>query len=201
MSTVGILAYGSLIEDPGKEICPLIIERIKDIETPFPVEFARSSKSRGGAPTLIPFENGSQVMAVILVLKHSVSVSDAKDLMWRRETRRMGTGMKYSPPPNPGVNHVIVKEITDLGGIDHVLYTRIGSNIKHLKPDHLADLAICSARGKAGDEKKDGINYLLSVKRRGIITSLSYEYEQRILKDTGASSLENAFTRIRDGYT
>lgn len=50
MSTVGILAYGSLIEEPGKEIEPRIIRRINDIETPFPIEFARSSKSRGGAP-------------------------------------------------------------------------------------------------------------------------------------------------------
>lgn len=151
MSTVGILAYGSLIEEPGKEIEPRIIRRINDIETPFPIEFARSSKSRGGAPTLIPIENGAQVIAVILVLEQSVSVSDAKDLIWRRETRNEDTNEKYSPPSNPGPNHVMVEEISSLGGIDNVLYTKIGSNIKLLTPEHLADLAICSARGKAGD--------------------------------------------------
>lgn len=43
---IGILAYGSLIEDPGKELKPLIIERIPNVKTPFSVEFARSSSSR-----------------------------------------------------------------------------------------------------------------------------------------------------------
>lgn len=78
-------------------------------------------------------------------------MSDAKDLIWRRETRNEDTNEKYSPPSNPGPNHVMVEEISSLGGIDNVLYTKIGSNIKLLTPEHLADLAICSARGKAGD--------------------------------------------------
>jgi len=200
MSTVGILAYGSLIEDPGKEIKPLIIEWVNDIETPFPVEFARSSKSRGGAPTLIPIEGGNLVKAVILVLEQSVSVSDAKDFIWRRETRNEDTKKKYDPPLNPGPNHIIVEELSSLGGIDNILYTKIGSNIKLLTPDHLADLAICSARGHAGEKMKDGINYLLSVKRQKIVTPLSDEYEKSILKKTGTSSLEEAFTCICNGY-
>ena len=61
-------------------------------------------------------------------------------------------------------------------------------------------MAICSARGDAGAEKKNGINYLLSIKRQGIITPLSSEYEQKILEQTGTLSLEGAFTKIRDGY-
>ena len=51
---IGILAYGSLIDDPGREIEPLIIRRLKGVETPFQIEFARSSSTRDGAPTLIP---------------------------------------------------------------------------------------------------------------------------------------------------
>src|SRR5262249_52648561 len=50
---IGILAYGSLINDPGVEIEPLIVERIST-RTPFPVEYARLSKSRGGGPTVVP---------------------------------------------------------------------------------------------------------------------------------------------------
>ena len=42
MSTIGILAYGSLIEDPGTEIKPIIRERKEGITTPFSIEFARS---------------------------------------------------------------------------------------------------------------------------------------------------------------
>ena len=55
---VGILAYGSLIDDPGSEIGEVIADVISDIETPFSVEFARSSSTRSGAPTLIPVEAG-----------------------------------------------------------------------------------------------------------------------------------------------
>lgn len=69
MSGVGILAYGSLIEEPGVEIEPLIVERQQGIETPFPVEFARSSDTRQGAPTLVPVDQGgSLVPAEVLVL-------------------------------------------------------------------------------------------------------------------------------------
>lgn len=82
---IGILAYGSLIDDPGGEIEPYIIKRI-EIETPFPVEFARSSRTRDGAPTLVPVsQGGSTVHAVILVLDREVSESQARDVLWRRE--------------------------------------------------------------------------------------------------------------------
>jgi len=57
MGSIGILAYGSLIEEPGKEIEPLIRERRKGIKTPFSIEFARSSSTRDGAPTLVPVED------------------------------------------------------------------------------------------------------------------------------------------------
>ena len=37
MSNIGILAYGSLIDYPGKEIKELIDSRIENIETPFKI--------------------------------------------------------------------------------------------------------------------------------------------------------------------
>ncbi len=58
ISTVGILAYGSLIDDPGAEIEPVILRRI-DCRTPFKVEFARASESRKGGPTLVPYDIGT----------------------------------------------------------------------------------------------------------------------------------------------
>ena len=54
MEKIGILAYGSLIDDPGIEIEPLIKKRIKNIQTPFKIEIARKSTTRGDGPTLIP---------------------------------------------------------------------------------------------------------------------------------------------------
>ena len=55
--TIGILAYGSLISSPGDEIASATTETIKNVQTPFRVEFARTSTSRAGAPTLVPAED------------------------------------------------------------------------------------------------------------------------------------------------
>ena len=101
---LGILAYGSLINDPGDEINPLITERISCI-TPFNIEFARKSKSRDYAPTLIPVEvEGAAVNAVILVLDDSVSLEEAENMLWRRETREADLTKKYEKKLNPGKN-------------------------------------------------------------------------------------------------
>ena len=91
MSDVGILAYGSLIRDAGTEIGPLI-ERHILTTTPFPVEHARLSQTRGGAPTVVPHSSGCPVKAEVLVLSDSLSLKDAKSLLWRREARKEGSG-------------------------------------------------------------------------------------------------------------
>jgi cation transport regulator ChaC len=198
MSSIGILGYGSLIEDPGVELKPLISKTITDIETPFNIEFARSSQSRDGAPTVIPVVNcGSPVKAVILVLSESVDVEKARDLLWRRETRQENSDKHYPNPINPSSNQVVVAEVARLGGIEIVLYTRIGANIDAPTPKKLAALAIESARGKAGSEGKDGISYLMSMKRQNIDTPLMAEYEVEILRSVGASSLSEALTIVR----
>ncbi len=55
---IGVLAYGSLIGDPGKELKPFIEDTVEDVTTPSRVEFARSSGTRDGGPTLIPVTTG-----------------------------------------------------------------------------------------------------------------------------------------------
>ena len=57
-ASLGILAFGSLIDNPGAEIEAALVGRKLKIRTPFGVEFARSSTKRGGAPTLVPMEQG-----------------------------------------------------------------------------------------------------------------------------------------------
>jgi hypothetical protein len=198
MSSIGILAYGSLIEEPGKELEPLVSERISNVQTPFSVEFARSSRSRGGAPTLVPVaRGGAPVQAVILMLDATVNIERAEDLLWRRETRNESGGKHYNPTINPGPNSVIIKRLNDFHGAKAVLYTHIESNIKTLTPGHLADLAICSARDKACLPGRDGISYLSSVKRHGILTPLMREYEAAIFDKTGAKTLEEALEKIK----
>ena len=125
MNNIGILAYGSLIEDPGIELKPLICERIKNVETPFNIEFARSSSSRDRAPTVVPVSGfGSPVKAIIMVLHEGISLEKAKDLLWRRETRKEGSSKHYSAPENPSPNKVVVATIPKFCGVEVVLYTQ-----------------------------------------------------------------------------
>lgn len=201
MSRVGILAYGSLIEDPGKEIVPLICERKEGIETPFSIEFARSSSTRDGAPTVVPVDiGGGRVHATILVLDAGVDLKTAQDLLWRRETRNESTDKHYALPSKPNPNRMVVEQLDNFAGLDVVLYTKLGANITDPNAAKLADLAIKSAKAEAGRSEKDGISYLLSVKRQGISTPLMQGYENEILQKTGTSSLVDALSRCREGY-
>lgn len=190
---IGIFAYGSLIDDPGVEIAPLIRERIFDVLTPFKVEFSRKSESRDDAPTLIPVDNGgAHVNGVIILLDESITLETAKDLIWRRETRKVGTGKRYPNPSVIKVNTVVVEVLESFINIDYVLYTKIGANIDNLTPSNLADLAISSAKSKSGREKLDGISYLISAKENGIATPLMPDYENEIVRKTGTHSLIEA---------
>lgn len=198
MTRVGILAYGSLIEDPGIEIKPLILERRTGVETPFCIEFARSSSSRNKAPTVIPVESGgSRVQGTILVLKTSVSLARAEDLLWRRETRNECSDRHYLRPSKPDPDRVVVESLETFNSIDVVIYTSIGSNIPNLSPTRLAELAISSAKAEAGRTGRDGISYLISLKRQGITTPLMPAYECEILRLANALSLEDALGKCR----
>ncbi|KAA0002692.1 MAG: hypothetical protein FE043_03755 [Thermoplasmata archaeon] len=193
--TIGILAYGSLIGNPGNEIKNATENRIRNVKTPFKVEFARSSTGRDGAPTLIPVEDGgAYVNAVIFVLKEHVTEKEAKDMLYRREMNKVGSQSEYSPPENPGPNNVLVEEVDDFYGVDKVFYTKIGANIDDLTPQDLAKLAIESA--KEGAEKRDGISYLINAKKNGVRTPLMPEYEKEILRQTGTQSLEEAWETL-----
>ncbi len=194
MKQIGILAYGSLINNPGKEIEAIIIKRIKDIKTPFKVEFARSSRNRDNAPTLVPVEKGgSNVKAQIFVVKEGVSKEEVMNILWRRETHQVDRKRTYKRPVQPNRNTVLIEQLTNFENIDTVLYTKIGSNIDPLTPKHLARLAIDSALSKAGKNGLDGIRYLFNAKQNGTATPLMPKYEQAILKELGENRLEDAF--------
>lgn len=196
--TVGILAYGSLIEDSGVEIKPLIKERISSVKTPFFIEFSRISKTRGGAPTVVPVKAGGEcVEATILVLSDTVTQESAEDLLWRRETRNENTDNHYTKSNIHNLNKVVVECIHDFNGIETVLYTSIGANIENPTANKLASLAIKSAQCDTVAEGKDGISYLMLVKRQKIMTPLMGEYENEILSQLDVSSLEEALSFCR----
>ncbi len=112
------------------------------VETPFSIEFARSSRSRGGAPTLVPVDvQGARVAAVIDVLQDDVTIEQARDWVWRREVRSYGE-RHYRPSASPGKDSVVVETLRDFCRVNAVLFTRIAANIAPLTGGELARLAI-----------------------------------------------------------
>ena len=199
MDNIVILAYGSLIDDPGIELKPLIKDIIFGVDTPFKIEFARSSKTRDGAPSVVPTEDiGLQVKGALLVLDNKIDLKTAKDLLWRRETRNENTDKHYKEaiPNKKYKNKIIIEVLNNLYNFKNVIYTKVPANIDNPTPSKLAELAINSVKSPAGLKKKDGINYLLSLKKFGIKTQLMDKYEEEILNRTKASSLEEAYEKL-----
>jgi hypothetical protein len=195
-NSVGILAYGSLIDEPGPEIEPYVIARIP-CQTPFAVEYGRLSESRDYAPTVIPMKEGSPVSAVILVLDPAISPADAASRLWRRETRKIGTGRAYQRPEKIKQNTVTVEEVNDFHGVTTVLYTQIAPNMGVFHSvENLAGFAIKSAVGEAGEDGKDGITYLADNIKNGIHTPLTDGYVAQILAQTDTKSLEEATAKL-----
>lgn len=172
----GILAYGSVISDPGWEILKKLISSkggIIDTFTPFRVEFARSSRTRGGAPTLVPFENGKRVRCKIFAMGDNVYEDEAADILYRREIHAVGEMNKtYTEPsgtePNKKVrrkvlgpfsadggfdfgilkkNKTFIGRLTDFAGLGNVLFPILASNIEPLTVERLACLAVVSVHG------------------------------------------------------
>lgn len=192
---IGVLAYGSLITDPGLELEAITVGRTEGIYTPFSVEFARKSNKRCGAPTLVPVdEGGGPVRAVIFEV--NATPTEAADIVYRREVNAIGSGKSYPNPSKVGPNTTLVEQFVGLAGFEVVLSTRIAGNIFPLSADILADLAIESAKQLA--DGRDGITYLKNVLACGIVTPLSPSYEASILRKTGAADLTSALEVIRD---
>lgn len=193
--TIGILAYGSLIDDPDEEIAGATIHTTANVLTPFGIEFARQSRSRGGAPTLVPVPHGgSPVLGRVFVL--DVPEDEAANRLWRREVRKVGSGLPYRAPKDIGPNTVVVRRLKNFADVNLVLYTEIAANIEPLTAKVLADLAIESV-GKS-NSGQDGISYLIAAKRNGIETALSADYEAEILRQSECAGLEEALARLKE---
>lgn len=190
MNLVGILAFGSLINDPGEEITSKIAHRVKT-ETPFPVEYARpSGKTRGGAPTLVRHRAGKRVNAEILILDGSITINEARDMLWRRERRKIGTGERYVEGTTP--NSVLVRTIVNDPRVANIHYTEFHDTGKIAEPTG-ADLAKRAIESVASARPgMDGISYLIGAIESGIETSLTREYHDEILAQTKTCSLVDA---------
>lgn len=187
---IGILAYGSLRTDPG-ELASLIEDR-RPCETPFAVEFARYSDTRGGAPTLVPVPDGWQVDAELLVLKADITIAAAESALWRRETRQPDLAKQYVRPEPPRPKSVLVERLAPSNGLEMVLYTDFPpeGKVDDPRPRELAERAIRSVR--SAPRSKDGISYLIDAKQSGVKTRLMRAYEMEILRLTGTMTLRDA---------
>ncbi len=191
--TIGILAYGSLIPNPGAEIGPVTVRRIDGVETPFRVEFSRSSRVRDGAPTLVPVDRGgARVTGVVLVLHDSVTESTAQDMLYRRERNRVGSGDRYADVDPADPDSAFLGRLDGFAGLNVVFHAALRANIEEPTPELLARLAIASAAAPSGAMDRDGIRYLMDAVQSGIVTPLMPEYEKGILRRTGGRDLEEA---------
>lgn len=193
---IGVLAYGSLISDPGEELAAAIVGEKRGVLTPFHVEFARSSQGRCGAPTLVPVASGGRPVRAI-IFEVGISAHEACDIVYRREINAVSSGRSYIEPDSSKTNAVRFDRFEKFEGFDVVISTRMSPNIEKPSGDLLADLAITSAmRLRDG---RDGISYLLNSKTCGIETALSAAYEQAILECTGTTDLAEALKAVRAG--
>jgi hypothetical protein len=188
----GILAYGSLITEPGLEIERLVISKVKAL-TPFKVEFKRSSSSRGGAPTLIPVSaGGSSVFGEVFILKEN-NPAIIKSILWRRELHSTDSKREYREISNPTINTVQILSLDNFQNLEKVFYTSINQNIDEpVTGKILKELAINSILSNAGERFLDGVRYLRDMIKMGVKTPLIEEYVFEILDYTKARNLDDA---------
>lgn len=198
MTSLGILAYGSLIDDPGAELQEIITDCLPGVMTPFGIEFARTSRTRDGAPVLVPVSaGGTPVMGVVLLLKDGIAEQDAMDRLYRREIHRVGCGKCYEHSHDGSLDQMRIGRCANLAGVKTLLYASFQQNIPNPTAEKLGRLAIESAKARAGKRGKDGIRYLIDARRNGIRTPLMDGYRREILRQTGTHSLKEALHRVR----
>ncbi|MBU4502272.1 MAG: hypothetical protein KKA79_06755 [Nanoarchaeota archaeon] len=189
---IAILAYGSLIWEPGEEIKQHIIA-VVDCITPFNVEYAqRSYKSRGGAPTLTKISGiGNKTRAKLLVLDYHNTIEGKKkvySLICQRENTPKKEWNDEAEPPKPIY-------ITNLEDYDSVFYCAFkGEPENTITSENLVNWAKESviACNKEGKIENNGVRYLINCYKNGVVTPLTEEYIQKL----GGTNVEEIEKRI-----
>jgi len=204
---IGILVYGSMLGDPGKEI-QRHIHKIIPTTTPFKVEYARKSKNRSNAPVLVPVEqDGAHVKAHVIVLKPDMSEELAQNLLYRRAINFVDEpAIVYSDKVKHENMGLEIKCLQDFENVNHVFYTAFRPNIDSVnKPDispdekskELAYLAIESVNQDTFCMQRDGIRCLIEDRAAGVKTPLCDAYIREILnRAKNAIDLNEARLRI-----
>jgi hypothetical protein len=173
---LAVLAYGSLIHEPGDELDGLTRAR-RPARTPFRVEYGRASERWGGGPVLVPHPAGANVDGVLLLLKDEVTLGEAVSALARRE----GADPKHIVEAmlGPGVTALVANLPHNLAEYE-------------MTPPALARRAIQSA----GAGERNGVSYLRAALRSGIRTPRTVAYAREVCAAVGTSTLEEAEQRL-----
>jgi len=133
----------------------------------------------------------------VLVLDEHIAEVEAMDMLYRRERNRVGTADVYADVDTTDPDSAVLGRLSRFAELDVILHAALRPNIDNPCPAQLAELALNSVRSPSGEVRRDGISYLLAAKSDGIRTPLMPEYEQAILRRTGAMSLSEAWHLVR----
>jgi hypothetical protein len=174
---IAILAYGSLLDEPGPELAALTTGR-EPFTTPFPVEYGRASERWNGGPVLVPHPQGGPVEGALLLLAAGVELGQAVEVLRARE----------GAPDARGIVEVATERPLT------VLAASLPRNLPlpDMEPARLAERA---ARSVAGGPR-NGVAYLRRAMASGVRTPRTAAYARALLEMSGAATLEVAERRL-----
>lgn len=174
---IAVLAYGSLLDEPGPGLAALVTGR-RPCRTPFGVEYGRASRRWGGGPVLVPHPRGAPVQGALLDIATGVALGAVVEALATRE------GL----PDAHGIVQV------EMPGDRLVLTACLPRNLPEpdMRPTALARRAVASV----GHGPRNGVAYLRRVLAAGVETRLTAAYRAEILRLTGADGLEDAERRL-----
>ena len=177
---VAVLAYGSILADPGPVLGPMVAE-VVPARTPFPVEYGRASARWGGGPVLVPHPDGGPVDGALLVLARGLGLGRAVDALAEREGA-----------PDAGW----VVEVAE--GVPAGLQVICAAMPRNLPRPDMAPAALArrAARSAADGGARNGVGYLRLAVERGIATPRTPAYVEAVLALAGVDGLEAAERRL-----
>ena len=170
---IAIVAYGSLIHQPGEELAELIAAR-EPCTTHFPVEYGRCSPKWGGGPVLTIDPRGGPVEGMRLLLHGGTPLGRAIDVLARREGIPGAEGIVELPEDGP------------VTALTCALPRNL--DLDEMEPAVLAARALESvASGPA-----NGVAYLRGAVASGVRTPRTDAYVAEVLAQSGAPDLATA---------
>jgi hypothetical protein len=174
---IAIVAYGSLIYEPGEALAELVQET-EPYRTPFSVEYGRQSKKWGGGPVLTVDPRGEPVDGQRMILKPGLTLGEVIDVLAARE------GI-------PSAHGII--EIESPGALTELTCALP----RNLEADDMAPAALAArAASSVSNGALNGVAYLRGAVGVGVRTARTDEYVAALLETSGGGDLFDAEARL-----